>query len=1014
MDLKRLPFLPLHFFYYQLSEGNRRLFLVITSVCVLAAGLMVFSYSDPYFWAQEIVEVAEPETQEVQVKRVEHHYRSFDISLNAFRQWVNYSASPILPKAFPVIAFWFFQAIAWSLFLAVATTIRSKWIYAFYFLIALFLHFSGIAQTLLPEKGLLTRTLEFGIIILFLGLGHLFQMKIVKWPLPGRWALFTGMMMVLFSIPLMTGGWLSLQLMGAESFSFLFIVGIFFLYFIGKEPTNLIILAATNRPEISGRLGWKWILGIMIFYLVILFIWMNEFMRFGLFTPLNIGIRPIHLVFISGIFTVFTSQNQFRQFQAVIPSLAGFTFFLLSWSIMILSFFFLHFASGDIIFVRLIDRLAAVLFAAIGLFHILFIFINHRLLLKQKVNLYYLMTRGPLLSYNIVWLVGLVGLISAEGRDNWTTINLAYHTWKNQQGDHAILSGNSGDAIGYYETAIGQSLSSPKSNFNLASLYLGDRNRIKESAKYYQQATKTLEFFPARINAANLFALNNQSLEARQILKEGMTKDPNGYVANNLALMYVKAGMPDSAIITMKEGLLTHTDLAGGFSNLGLIYMDNQKQETAAEFFEAAAGLSSSSNSAAINSLMFSLKEGSEPPEEALKIKNADNYFLSYNQLLWELKQDPASVDRKVLKYLADQDQSPDALLLDGYLMFMEDSIEYALSRMKFLENAFTSYSPRANYLIGVGYYQKGVPEMAQEYFRKAGEAGDPTGTLYAAKMNIELGRADSANFELSALRAEHEELWEPCAKELAMLLQAYGQGVYAQTEYNLSALSADEMTLIGIYADSMNQYVTALESFRAVQAMDSASIVPYLELARIYNKYQDTLAIETLRYGLDVAPGNPRLQMELAEALINAGQTEEAGKILESILSSGEYRHQLDFLVARETLAKGDTTMAIQRLDSLHQAKPLDTEVILLLARLYRETGKTDEGNVLITEAINRNTANAEIWYYYAVYSRAWNLNADAGYGAIKAIELSNSEKRKQEISAEFAEEIRQVALEQ
>ncbi|MEZ4777138.1 MAG: hypothetical protein R3D00_28435 [Bacteroidia bacterium] len=1014
MDLKRLPYLPLHFFYHQLSTDNRRMFLILMGILLTGAGFFLFAYIYPEYWALQISEVAETSTEKVLVTTIHENYRSFDISLNAFRQWVNYSASPLMPEAFPVILFWFFQTVAWSLLLTVASSLKGRWPFALFFIAALFIHFSGVVQAILPEGGFATSSLEFGVIIAFLGLGYLFMTRTLRWSLPVRWAIFQGLMLILFSLPLFLHGWTTLHQMSIDVFVFMFLMSVIFLFFIGKEPTNLIILLATNRPAPAARLGIWWIAGIISLYLLIGFLWMNEFLRFGL-PVIDTLVRPGHLVFLSAVFTVFTSQNQYHQVKNIFGSLAGFTYFLLGWTLMILSFLFVNFASGDSIFVLAIEQIAAVFFFSIGAAHTLFIFVNHRELLKAKINLYYLMTQGSNLSLYTVWLVGIVGIISAEGKENWGSIHLAYHTLANHTGDQAVMKGQIGDAIHAYEVATTQSMYSPKANYNLASLYLSDRKKLATAVNYYQAATRNFEFPPARINAANLFYLNNQIADAKNILKKGMgAQSISPYVANNLAMIFVKENMPDSAILVLKQGLLTDLTLSGLYSNLGLIYHDNRRPEEAASFLKAAGEVSKSSDVAAVNALMLAMNTKELPGISLPEATSSENYFLAYNHLLWQMRKKGYNIDRKKLKELADQDQSPDALLLDGYLMFEEDSTEFAISRMKYLQHSYPAYAAQSNYLIGVGYFRKGVPEMARKYFLAQAEAGDLRGDLYAAQMDIDLGNADSASLQLSMLRAKDQSLWEPCGRELAMLLKAYGQDLYAQTEWNLSTLTFDENVRIGLYADSMNQYINALESFRKVQGLDSSSIVPYLELGRIYNKYADTLAIETIKFGLDVNPESIPLQLALARAWQLAGNAEKSAEIVNKYADDSSYSTEILFLQAQQALMQKDTSTAQVLLDSLHRMEPLNTEWIITLASIYAAQREYERGNLLITTAINNNDANGELWYYYAWFSRAWNLLDDAGFGAAKAIEYSRSAKRKMDIAAEFSAEIRTISQKQ
>ena len=59
MDFKRLPFLPLHFFYFELGHDVKRWFWVAMTAVVLAAGFGLFVVENPTFWALEVQEVSD-------------------------------------------------------------------------------------------------------------------------------------------------------------------------------------------------------------------------------------------------------------------------------------------------------------------------------------------------------------------------------------------------------------------------------------------------------------------------------------------------------------------------------------------------------------------------------------------------------------------------------------------------------------------------------------------------------------------------------------------------------------------------------------------------------------------------------------------------------------------------------------------------------------------------------------------------------------------------------------------
>lgn len=1003
MDLKRLPFLPPHFFYYQLTTAQKRLFLGLMALLLVAAGLWWVSYSQPERWALSVAPVPETYAEVLRVDTVSHAYRDFPLTFRVYRQQVGYSASQLRPEALPFQLAFGLLLIGWTVVLAVSSTISSRWAFLFYLLFGLFLHNTGVASTLLPDP-LWGRVLEFGLIILFLGLAYLFQSRTLKVKLPGRLLIIGALVALLFGMTYQPQGWLTLQQMGGESFVFLTMVSLFFLLLIGKEPTNLLIYAATNQPQQRYRLAPPWILTIYGLWLGVMFFWVDEFLGLKL-TGVTLGFRPAHLLALSSILTIFLSQNLFHLVRSVVTSVGNFTLLLSAWALISLSTWFLFAATFDPVWVYAIERLAAILFAAVGLGHMFFTFTNHRFLLTNKVNGYYLMGNGPRFPYPVIWLMGLIFLILAEGGESWKSLRLLPHSYAVQLADGYLLRDELEDARLHYEIALRATEASPKANYNLASLLLIDPDQWREAVRHYRLAGAGFDFPYGNLNAANLLIANNEGESAEEVLREGVERFPeNALLWTGLGNFFLKSQQPDSAIKAYQQALVADLDLGPVYSNLAQLYWQYQRPEDTREFFQAALETSDPGVATLISASWYQLAAGDSLTLPDPKQYGYRDLLLSYNYQLLQIDQSPSPEDRAQLKRLADEAQAPDALMLDAYQMLRDDSVEYALSRMQFLTNQYPGYAAIGNYLVGIHFYERDLPELAKGYFERAGEAGDPRGWLYAAKMDIDLGRLAAGNDSLSVLRAREEALYEECSREIALLLSAVGQPLYAQTEWDLSTLTFDERVRLGRYADSAEYFTIALRTYQDLVAAEGSGVVPYLELGRIYNRYCDSLALVNLALGLKKAPRDPRLRLAYGEAWLCADQPERGLAQLDSARFGAELGPDSARLRARIRLAQGDTAAAIAQLDTLIQADPYDRRSILLLAEVYLAQAKTFEGYTLLTNSLAANDRHPRLWYYYAAFAwRAGDVDAAANAEA-QALALAFGPEQRAAMRADFA----------
>jgi Flp pilus assembly protein TadD len=148
---------------------------------------------------------------------------------------------------------------------------------------------------------------------------------------------------------------------------------------------------------------------------------------------------------------------------------------------------------------------------------------------------------------------------------------------------------------------------------------------------------------------------------------------------------------------------------------------------------------------------------------------------------------------------------------------------------------------------------------------------------------------------------------------------------------------------------------------------------------------------------------------LELSRAYLMQGQADSASLYLAKLPETAIPLEQ-NKLKASIAYMQGDTATARSLLEASYLEAPMDQEVIIALAAIYDAQGDDDAGNALIGNALSLNTEHPDIWYYYAVFSRAWGQTRDAGFGALRAIELSQGEARKRAIQKEFQSEIEEV----
>ncbi|MEM7515180.1 MAG: hypothetical protein AAF388_29905, partial [Bacteroidota bacterium] len=477
---------------------------------------------------------------------------------------------------------------------------------------------------------------------------------------------------------------------------------------------------------------------------------------------------------------------------------------------------------------------------------------------------------------------------------------------------------------------------------------------------------------------------------ATEFLQQAKSDHPHIYT--NLGRYYALRQQADSAIMSFKKALLKDLNLGSAYANMAHLYEQEGKQAEADEFYQAAYEVSPTNQSVQINSLYYSLLR----EKESISIEaDTTQPYLLHNLALAALRSGNTEKAFSTLSQSSDENLSLESLLLKAWLEFEADSLDKSLSRFTFYTESYPNDAAPAFMKMGHLYFKHHNPEMARLLYQKAGESGDPYGYLMEALMMLDTQQADSAYFKLVALRSAHEELYAPIAKEVAMLLKAYSQGdeTYAATEWDLSILTRDEQIRISLYADSVDQFSTALNNFRSILENDYSFPVPYVEMSKIYQRYQNQEAESVILNGLESTAHHPDLQLQLASVYAQSLKMAKVDSLLgllpDSLTSSSDFIHAK----ALVSLSQQDTAAAYTSLEEYHIEHPLEKETIMLMADILFAQGNYDQGIILMNQAIGFNTEVPEFWYYYGLFSKGFGMTEDVEFALERVETLSKND---------------------
>jgi len=1044
-NLKNIPVYPLHQFYFELSKGNRIFFVLLFTAIILMATGILFTHEDPVSFAVEIAETTEAESHPATLQTVKTGYREYDIpaTVETHRTW--FIASAAISHEKYTVSYSIAIAIAFSILLAAATGISGFWSYPvlFVFLMQLFL-----SETASEIWGGEQNAWKISPVAAAFGIPYyLFQQRIIRISLIPRFLGFAALHAIGLYLVWDQSGWLGFHRIASQGFSVMSFVVIGFLFFIGKDLVNLLMVFATNSRNPARRFSMVRIILTFLSLFSIQVLMFQEYADLDWISDLNIGLRPMHLLLISAVLTVATSQNIYPAIQEKFQSKADFAFLIGAFVLLSLSGILYFGIQGEVFWIRIVERHAIIFSTIVGFFYMAYIIYNFRDLIAEKINLYYLLMMPRRLMYIVVVFFSLMVSLAFEAKDSKKTLKVRSSIQENLIGDYlaqkAIASRNGAvslleqglleeskagmeqaeewyhAATMSYANSLNFSATNPKAHYNYAVMIrVAGPGNTDLAFEHFRLAQDYAPFPYAALNYGFSRKEGSQDGLAKMIYQDYLEKDSNAFILNNLGLLFERSPDPDSAITCYKACLRNSPELSPVYSNMALVYLKNGRRDEARKFFEASLNFDKPSLPAIANAFAFNLLSG-EPlaiPDETKKLASeSGDKRVQYNMVLAEWSTGDRNAAKDLIRQHLFNRDDPNLIVLDLIGKFESGNFKFALSQAKGLAANHKEYAALANHIVAVNYVLYQVPEMAMEYFTKAADLGMQADHLHALRMQIEMGDHEAAFLQIQPLRILYEDddtLYTELRIESAMLAAANGDLLGAMTDWDLSELSRDQRIIQSLYAAAAGNVEIALENFRTMVAEDSTYIVPYLEMGKIYIRSGDDRALEDLPYGLTFAPENIPLKIELSRAHLQIGDRKRGTTIADSLLLLDSSLAEIQLLKAESDLLNGDTALAMQRLKRLHRKYPVNPAVLGMISDVYSKLLEVhpaydQEVDEILYNARELNPNHFKMWNALAILYRRIDFVKESGYCALEAIRCTRNMKKQGELLGEFEKEI-------
>ncbi|HEY3571502.1 MAG TPA: tetratricopeptide repeat protein [Thermoanaerobaculia bacterium] len=316
-----------------------------------------------------------------------------------------------------------------------------------------------------------------------------------------------------------------------------------------------------------------------------------------------------------------------------------------------------------------------------------------------------------------------------------------------------------------------------------------------------------------------------------------------------------------------------------------------------------------------------------------------------------------------------------------GKLLAVEGSVNDALAAFEAAEKA-APQSPDTAYVLvehaqlldRMAQYQRSSP-LRDDSLKKAGEKIAEARRL--APDNLDVLRAageiyiDLATVDPSKLAAARETLEEVTRRDphdaqsyltLGRIYLDQGQaekaaGVFRELINNVP----EQRMAYALLVESLlraNKPEEAQKALQDIVGFDPGSLEARLTLADLQTRAgQSAAALQTLRGAPEETRDDPRLKRQLAWALYQNGDLDEALKALDAIPPAGKTKEGgetsqqgINLLRGLIYTAQGRNDEAIALLSKLHDADPKDTGIALTLTRVMARAGRRDDAARLLS----------------------------------------------------------------
>lgn len=605
-----------------------------------------------------------------------------------------------------------------------------------------------------------------------------------------------------------------------------------------------------------------------------------------------------------------------------------------------------------------------------GFLFFMYVLINFGFLFKSNISIYQVVYVPRRFPFFTVHTGGGLLVMSLFFKLNMYPYFLGLSGYANATADYYQATGDKLLAKEYYLNAVGYSRYNQRSNYSLATLYELEENQA-EAQEYYGGALNKNTTAYTYVNLANWYLKNDMLLQAMFTLKDGYKAFPqNGYIANNLALLFAQTNIKDSTYYYLQSASETLRGTNVATSNF--IYQLAKDQaysvsDSIAQHYENKKDLKYQNNTIALLNFLQKPYTAVLPAIVSIDSISPFEYAVILNKNINEIVAHKITVSSELdtlLKRRGNDGYSNGLLLMKALKLYYGNNKQEGIDALQALYHATTN----AHYakMLGIWYYEQEAYMQAYEYFKYTIELNGQEGVLNCCMALCEANKYSEAQDNLTQLALSKSSSMVSLATTLIRIFEA--KNVIEITDWNQS---------IKYQFIHFRKNDFPIENLIALTDKMDTAFYKNISKAELINTYiergNSTEALRLWESITDIPAENTfekgmlnLTHLKLLNQLKNWKQIE---KLLPNIYLNSDQRNTLAYWNAKVTENSFTPQSAKKEYLEAIRSAPMNANVVIDATKFIAKNNTT-EAYELLTKAVKQNNQSEKLLKAYIEFA--------------------------------------------